>query len=82
MALQFLSDNEQTEDRCMIACDQDEAASAFQYAIRKTFRLCIFACRKNGLNIKYVDNDDYMRENLCMIAVNSNPHALMYIDQD
>ena len=80
MSLQFLSDNEQTEDRCMIACDQD--ANAFQYVIRKTHKLCIFACRKNGLNIKYVDNDDYLRESLCMIAVNSNPQALEYIDED
>ncbi len=76
-ALRFVPPNFQTDEMCeniVTICPL-----ALQYVAKITMQICVIACEKNGMAIKYCDRE-YQTVELCLIAVKQNGLALKYID--
>jgi hypothetical protein len=59
IALQYIKENQQTEELCLEAVKQNGLALQYVGNELKSFRICLAAVKQNGLAIQYVKDEIY-----------------------
>jgi len=78
LELEFVEEQNQTEELCILAVKQD--GRALEYVEHQTEEICILAVQQDGYALEFV-NEEFLTEKICMIAIQQNGMALWHVKE-